>query len=69
MKSVIKISNLEKKYGDNVVLKGISFCVEEESIFALLGTNGAGKTTILECIEGIREYNNGEVFIDGKIGV
>lgn len=69
MKNIIKISNLEKQYGDNVVLKGISFHVEEGSIFALLGTNGAGKTTTLECIEGIRKYNNGKIFIDGKIGV
>ncbi|MEG2935884.1 MAG: ABC transporter ATP-binding protein [Clostridium sp.] len=69
MKSRIKVSNLKKQYGDNIVLKGISFQVEEGSIFALLGTNGAGKTTTLECIEGLRKYNSGEIYIDGKIGV
>lgn len=69
MKNRIKVSNLKKQYGDNIVLKGISFQVEEGSIFALLGTNGAGKTTTLECIEGLRKYNSGEIYIDGKIGV
>lgn len=65
----IRVSNLQKQYGNNVVLKGISFEVQEGTIFALLGTNGAGKTTTLECIEGIGQYNSGEIYIDGKIGV
>ena len=65
----IRVSNLKKQYGNNVVLKGISFEVQEGTIFALLGTNGAGKTTTLECMEGIRKHNGGEIFIDGKIGV
>ena len=69
MKIKIKVSRLRKKYGDNIVLKDISFEVVEGEIFALLGTNGAGKTTTLECIEGIRKYDGGEITIDGKIGV
>lgn len=69
MKIRIKVSSLKKKYGDNIVLKGISFEVVEGEIFALLGTNGAGKTTTLECIEGIRKYDGGEITINGKIGV
>lgn len=69
MKIRIKVSSLTKKYGDNIVLKDISFEVVEGEIFALLGTNGAGKTTTLECIEGIRKYDSGEITIDGKVGV
>ena len=69
MKIRIKVSSLIKKYGDNIVLKDISFEVVEGEIFALLGTNGAGKTTTLECIEGIRKYDGGEITIDGKVGV
>lgn len=69
MKNKIKVSNLQKQYGENVVLKGISFEVYEGEIFALLGTNGAGKTTTLECMEGLRKYNGGEIYINGKIGV
>lgn len=69
MDSVIKVQNLEKRYGENLVLKGISFEVKKGEIFALLGTNGAGKTTTLECIEGIRKYDNGNISVEGKFGV
>lgn len=69
MTSVIKVENLEKGYGENIVLKDISFEVKKGEIFALLGTNGSGKTTTLECIEGVRKFENGHIYIDGKIGV
>lgn len=69
MKRTIEVSHLQKHYGDHIVLKDISFEVEQGTIFALLGTNGAGKTTTLECMEGIRKYKKGDIYIDGKIGV
>ena len=65
----IKVENLEKSYGTNNVLKGISFSVSHGEIFALLGTNGAGKTTTLECIEGLLKYENGSIQITGTYGV
>ena len=69
MTTVIDVENLKKSYGSNHVLKGISFFVEKGEVFALLGTNGAGKTTVLECLEGIRNYDDGIITIHGKIGV
>lgn len=69
MSTALKVSNLYKNYGNNQVLKGISFEVSKGTVFALLGTNGAGKTTTLECIEGLKNYDNGEISIYGKIGV
>lgn len=69
MNPVIKVSNLQKQYNDNIVLKNISFEVKKGTIFALLGTNGAGKTTTLECMEGIRKFSSDQVSINGKIGV
>ncbi|AGK96344.1 ABC transporter ATP-binding protein [Clostridium pasteurianum] len=65
----IQIDNLIKSYGVNTVIKDISFAVNCGEIFALLGTNGAGKTTILECIEGIRKYDSGNITVNGNIGV
>ncbi|HPN61248.1 MAG TPA: ABC transporter ATP-binding protein [Bacilli bacterium] len=65
----MQIDHLIKSYGTNTVVKDISFTVKHGEIFALLGTNGAGKTTILECIEGLRKYDNGHIKINGKIGV
>lgn len=69
MDSVIKVENLQKSYGENVVLKGISFDVKRGEIFGLLGINGAGKTTTLECIENLRKFDDGHILIDGKFGV
>ena len=69
MKNMIEVKSLTKSYGDNEVLKGISFEVKQGEIFALLGTNGAGKTTTLECIEDIRTYQSGDIKVNGKTGV
>ena len=66
--TIIKIDSLTKKYGDKMVLNGISFAIKRGEIFALIGTNGAGKTTAIECMEGLRKYN-GTIEIHGKIGV
>ena len=53
MNSIVEVMDLKKSYGRKDVLKGISFTVEKGEIFALLGINGAGKTTALECIEAV----------------
>lgn len=68
-KEAIKISNLTKSYGTHTVLKGLNFCVQQGEIFALLGINGAGKTTSLECIEGLRNYDSGSITINGIMGI
>ena len=65
----IQVDNLIKSYGQNTVIKEISFEVKKGETFALLGANGAGKTTTLECIEGLRRYESGRIFLDGSIGV
>lgn len=69
MAPAIKVENLKKSYGQNSVIKGISFDVKKGEVFALLGTNGAGKTTILECIEGLRKYESGKISVDGSFGI
>jgi ABC-2 type transport system ATP-binding protein len=65
----VKIEELSKSYGNQSVLKGVSFSVQKGEIFALLGVNGAGKTTTLECIEGLRKYDSGNVVMNGKSGI
>ncbi len=69
MSCAIQVESLKKSYGSRTVLKDVSFCVEQGEIFALLGVNGAGKTTVLECVEGLRRYDGGRVFINGRRGV
>ena len=69
MSSIIEIKELKKSYGNNAVLKGINLVVHKGEIFALLGANGTGKTTTLECVEGLRTYDSGNIIVNGKIGI
>lgn len=64
-KIIIQVENLQKFYGNNEAVKGISFDVYEGEIFGLLGPNGAGKTTTLEIMETLREKTGGVVRING----
>lgn len=69
MTEAIRIENLWKRYGDRTVLKGISLRVNRGETFALLGVNGAGKTTALECMEGLRRYDGGTLTVNGRRGI
>ena len=69
MNHAIQVDCLRKSYGSHAVLKGISFQIEKGEIFAFLGINGAGKTTALECIEGLKKYDNGTIAVNGTIGI
>ncbi|AIS53360.1 ABC transporter like protein [Thermoanaerobacter kivui] len=64
---MIKVFNLTKKYGKYEVLKGISFEVEKGNIYGLLGRNGAGKTTTMNILTGLIDYDEGEIYINGKM--
>lgn len=63
--TIIRVSELHKKYGDFHAVKGISFDVMEGEIFGLLGPNGAGKSTTLEIIETLRTKTSGLVEVAG----
>lgn len=69
MNKAIEISNLTKSYGTHIVLNGLDFCIQQGEIFALLGVNGAGKSTSLECIEGLRKYDSGSITINGIMSI
>lgn len=69
MKYAIQIDRLKKSYGEHTVLKGLDFTVIKGEIFALLGINGAGKTTALECIESLRKYDSGSIVVNGRMGI
>ena len=69
MNTAVQITDLRKSYGRHAVLKGIDLRILRGEIFALLGVNGAGKTTALECIEGLRKYDSGTITVNGKMGI
>ena len=63
---MLEVKNLTKQYGDKVVVDDLSFSINEPGVYALLGTNGAGKTTSIRMILGMLAKNGGEVLWDGK---
>lgn len=64
--AMLEIKNLEVYYGVIQAIKGVSFEVNEGEVIALIGANGAGKTTILHTVTGLLEAQKGSVIFDGK---
>lgn len=64
--AMLEIKDLEVYYGMIHALKGLSFEVNEGEIIALIGANGAGKTTILHTITGLLSPRSGSVIFEGK---
>lgn len=62
----LSVENIVKKYGENTVVDNLSFEMNEPGVFALLGTNGAGKTTSIRIILGMLASDSGKVTWDGK---
>ena len=63
---MLEVKNLTKQYGEKVVVDDLSFSISEPGVYALLGTNGAGKTTSIRMILGMLAKNGGEVLWNGK---
>lgn len=63
--AVIAVENLRKTYGSHVAVDDVSFEVRRGEIFGLLGSNGAGKTTVVECLEGLRRADGGTARVLG----
>ncbi|MUN29606.1 ABC transporter ATP-binding protein [Sulfuracidifex metallicus] len=63
---MIELKELIKRYGQKVVLDGISEKIETGEFFVILGPSGAGKSTMLKVIAGIEELDKGQILVDGK---
>lgn len=66
MSNVIEINNLVKRYKELVALDHLSLEVKEGEIFGLLGPNGSGKTTTINCILSLLTYDKGSIKVFGK---
>jgi ABC-2 type transport system ATP-binding protein len=62
---VIGVHGLRKQYGETRAVDGISFAVEPGEIFGIIGPNGSGKTTTVECLEGLRRADGGSLSVLG----
>lgn len=64
--TVVKIENLVKRYGELVALDHLSLEIKEGEIFGLLGPNGSGKTTTINCLLSLLSFDKGNIEIFGK---
>lgn len=61
---MLKVVDLKKSFNDLEVLKGISFEIEKGQIGVVLGKSGAGKTTLIRCINGLESFDSGAIIVD-----
>ena len=64
-KELIKITNLEKSFGDIHVLKGVNLTIKEKEVVVIIGLSGSGKSTLLRCINFLEEPTGGSIIFDG----
>ena len=66
MDTVVSVQNLVKKYKNNYAVNGLSFNVKKGEILGLLGPNGSGKTTTINCILYLLQFDSGQIKIFGE---
>ena len=63
---MLRITGLQKRFGDKAVLNGLDLTVPEHSIFGFIGKNGAGKTTTMKAVLGLLKTDGGEITVNGE---
>jgi polar amino acid transport system ATP-binding protein len=63
---IVEIKNLHKSFGDNHVLRGIDFAVDQREVVCVIGPSGSGKSTLLRCVNMLEQPNEGQVFVRGE---
>ena len=63
---MIKISNLNKSYGNKKVLENLNCTIKNNSIYGFVGANGAGKSTLLRLVNDIFKPDSGSIEVDGQ---
>ena len=63
---MLRIENLTKTFGSKKAVDNLSLHIERGQIYGFIGHNGAGQTTTLKSIAGIMEFDQGDIYIDGK---
>lgn len=62
----LEVKNYRKSFGENEVLKGISFSLEKGEVLAIIGSSGGGKTTLLRCLNFLEMPESGELWLGGE---
>jgi urea transport system ATP-binding protein len=63
---MLDVQNINQYYGSSHTLRGISLSIKQGECMALLGRNGVGKTTLLQCLMGVQPLASGSIHFDGK---
>ena len=63
---ILKVKNLEKKFGENLVLKDINFEVNKNEVVTIIGSSGSGKSTLLRCLNLLERPTSGEIYYMDK---
>ncbi len=64
---MVKISNLQKNFGDLTVLKDVSLEVSASEVMVIIGPSGSGKSTLLRCVNHLETPSGGDIFIEGEL--
>jgi len=64
--ALLQVDNLQKRFGNTQVLKGVSFSLERGQVLVIIGSSGSGKTTLLRCLNFLETPDVGEITVDGK---
>lgn len=64
---LLEVKNLTKSYGENIVLRNLSFTVRRGEVVVVLGPSGCGKSTLLRCINALEPIGEGEILLDGRV--
>jgi len=64
---MIELQDVQKSFGANRVLKGISATIKKGEVVCIIGPSGSGKSTILRCINGLESYEAGNITVDGAL--
>src|SRR5512142_930663 len=63
----VTFQNVQKKFGDLTIIKGLDITVEDKEFLVLVGPSGCGKTTALRLLAGLEEISAGEIFIGDRV--
>jgi general L-amino acid transport system ATP-binding protein len=63
---ILEIKDLQKWFGEFHVLRGVDLSVERQERIVLCGPSGSGKSTLIRCINGLEDYQQGRVVVDGR---
>lgn len=65
MSAIVDVRDVHKKFGENEVLRGVSFEIERGQVVAIIGQSGSGKSTALRCMDHLETINSGSISVCG----